>query len=469
MTTWFLRTSGTPLVPPSTGHGTMAGAATGMLPGRPGVTGLLLVGGWLHGVAARLAWTWRDSGDDNLSQALGVSPMELMIAAIAAVGLYRGAAAERLGLPALGFVLLLLVPSSLAAYGALLLFALWVAAGSAGQTRSSALLFAGPGACGLWGVLYEQIAGDWPLRADAILTQGLLQTVLPGVERAGNVLGVPGGHRIVILAGCSTAYGLPLVLLSLAALSLRDGRLPPRFGRAALGLAALYWAANLLRLTCLGVSGDFYRIGHGPYGEMLFDALVIATPLAIAGRLTHGMAGGNTIPVRAAPAGRIWASMLLGLLAAGLGIKAARIAEPPLPPREAQAQAALVAFLANQGWQPAGRQAVTLDGASTIQYFARPGCPGALAVALAPRAPEAASMLRLALGNDMRWLESGVLYQQPPLGLQAWRTTLAAAIARLGGPRDRSMPMLALAPAPGGSGACAPPAADQWRTLAALP
>ena len=273
MTARFIPTAAAPATP-----------AGGILPGRLTVTGLLLIGGWLHGVAARLAWSWRDSADNDLAQALGVSPLELMIAGIAAIGLYRGASAERLGLPALGFVLLLLVPSSLAAHGSLVLFALWVAAGTAGETRSSALLFAGLGACGLWSVLYGQIAGDWPLRADAILTQGLLQAVLPGVERVGNVLGMPGGHRIIILAGCSTAYGLPLVLLGLAALSLRDGRLPPRFGRAALALAAVYTAANLLRLTFLGISDDFYRIGHGPYGEMLFDALVIALPLAIAGR-----------------------------------------------------------------------------------------------------------------------------------------------------------------------------------------
>ena len=96
---------------------TATAPAAGALPGRLSVTGLLLIGGWLHGVAARLAWTWRDSADNDLAQAFGVSPMELLIAAIAAIGLYRGAAAERLGLPALGFVLLLLVPSSLAAHG----------------------------------------------------------------------------------------------------------------------------------------------------------------------------------------------------------------------------------------------------------------------------------------------------------------------------------------------------------------
>ena len=444
-----------------------AGRGTGQ--GHLTVTGLLLIGGWLHGLAAGLAWSWRDSVDSDLAQAFGVSPMELLIAAIAALGLYRGGGTERLGPPALGFVLLLLVPSSLAAHGALILFGLWVAIGTTGQTRASALLFAGLGACGLWGALDEQIMGDWPLRADAALTQGLLQTVMPGIERIGNVVGVAGGHRIVILVGCSTAYGLPLVLLGLTALSLRDGRLPPRFGRAALGLAALYAAANLLRLSFLGVSDESYRLGHGPYGEMLFDALVICMPLTVAARLTREMPAGDPPAARAAPAGRVWAAALLGLLVVGLGVKLARVAEPPLQPREVRAQNAVVAFLAGQGWQPVGRQGVTLDGATTIQTFARPGCAAALAVALAPRAPEAASMLHLALGNEMRWLEAGVLYREPPLARQAWRVTLAAAIARLGGPRDRVMPILGIAPAPGEAGACAPPAAEAWTALAALP
>ncbi len=161
--------------------------------------------------------------------------------------------------------------------------------------------------------------------------------------------------------------------------------------------------------------------------------------------------------------------MLLGLLVLGLGIKAARIAEPPVQPREVQARAAVVAFLAARDWRLAGRQGLTLNDADSIQYFSRPGCPAALAVAVAARAPETASMLRLALGGDMRWLEGGVLYPEPPLGRQTVRVTLAAAIARLGGPRDRVMPILAIAPAPGGSGACATPDAEAWKTLAALP
>ncbi len=445
------------------------------LPGRAAgsgsmtVIGLLLIGGWLHGVLARLAWSWSDSADHDLAQALGVSPMELMIAAIAALGLYRGGGTGRLGLPALGFVLLLLVPSSLAAHGALVLFGVWVSSGTTGQTRASALLFAGLGACGLWGVLDQQLVGDWPLRVDAMLTQGLLQFVIPGVERVGNVVGVAGGHKIVILVGCSTAHGLPLVVLALAALSLRAGKLPPRFGRAALGLAALYATVNLLRLTFLGVSDEFYRLGHGPYGEMLFDALVISMPLVMGRRLTRDMPPRDPTAAGAAPAGRVWARVLLGVLAVGLAVKAARIAEPPLESREERAQSAVVAFLASQGWHPAGRQGVTLDGATTVRFFSRPGCAATLAVALAPRAPEAASMLRLALGGEVRWLDGGVLYQEPPLARQAWRVTLAAAVARLGGPRDRVMPILGIAPPPGEPGVCSPPQVEAWKALAALP
>jgi hypothetical protein len=468
MATRLFRTPGIPSLAPTTRQDVLANPDRRPLPGRLSVTGLLLIGGWLHGVMAQIAWSLPDSTENDLVQALGVSPMEVMIAAIAAIGLTRKPA-ERLGLPAFGFVLLLLVPSTLAAYGSLVLFALWVATGAAGQTRSSALLFAGLGACGLWRVLSGQLAGDWPLRVDAILTQELLQTVLPGVERAGNVVGVPGGHGIVILAGCSTAYGLPLVLLGLAALSLRDGRLPPRFGSAALGLAALYTVANLLRLTFLAVSGDFYHIGHGPYGEMLFDGLVIAMPLLIAGRLTRGTTAGEPVGARAAPAGRLSASVLLGLLVIGFGIKVDRIAEPPQQPREVRARAAVVAFLTARDWRLAGRHGLTPDGGNAIQYFVRPGCPDLLAVAVVPRAPEAASMVRLALGPDMRWLEGGTLYQDPPLVRQTVRALLAAAIARLGGPADRVMPILAIAPAPGATGACAAPDADAWKALTALP
>jgi hypothetical protein len=446
-------------------------ARTAASPWRLSLTALLLLGGWLHCVAAQIAWTWHTDTDTDLTQMLGISPMELMIAGIAGFALYRGARTERLGLPALGFVLLLLVPSSLASHATLTLFALWVASGTKGQARTGALLFAGLGLCGLWSVLDEQLTGDWPLRADAVITKMLLQPWIPGIERLGNVVGVPNGHRIVILVGCSTAYGLPLVLLGLTALSLRDGRLPRHFGYAAAGMVALYVVINELRLAMLGISGDLYHLGHGPYGEMVFDGLIITMPLVIAARLNRTDEPDRPEPpaIRAAPPGRLWATALMALMVVGLGIKGARIAQTPMESKEVQTRNALLGFLSGRGWLPTGQQGLTMDGASTVQYFSRPGCPGTLAVGLAPRAPEAASMLRLALGADMRWLEAGVLYDQPPLARQALRSTLSAAIARLGGPRDRVMPILGIAPPPGETGSCAPPSAAAWSELDSLP
>ncbi len=435
---------------------------------KPHVTGLLLAGGWLHGVAARIVPEWQAGGD--LLPASLVSPLELMIVFIAGYGLSREPVAERLGLATFGFVALLLVPSALVTHAALMAFAILVAMRCHGRSRVSALLFAGLGACGLWGALYDRLAGGYPLQADAAVVQVLLGSVLPHVERVGNIVGVAGGHRIVILPGCSTLFALPLALLGLVALASRGPRLPPRLGRAVMALVGMYAVANWLRLTLLAISAEWYRVGHGPYGAMLFDALAVALPLAVAGRLhVEAEPACDETPRRAAPVGRLLPAVLIGLLTIGLGVKFARLGEPPAPSHEARAQAALVAFMAQEGWSVVARDGLTRGGATVVQSFGRAGCPGRLSVALATRAPEAETMLRQALGGNVRWLEAGTLYQEPPIGQQAWRAMLAAGVARLGGAADRVMPILAIRLPEVGAGACSGPPDQAWQRLVALP
>lgn len=426
---------------------------------------LLLLAGWLHGAGARLPDVFRPGAE--LGPAGLIGPLELLVLGIAVFQLRHAPPRWAAGWQAGAFALALLVPSTLAGNAALLLFALWIAARAGAQARSGALLFAGLAACGLWWVVGERLAGGAPLRADAAAVEHILRLVMPEVQRDGNVVGVPEGHRIVVLAGCSTLNGLPLTLLGLAALCLRGGRLPRGFRWRALLAMLLYAVANLARLTLLGVSDAAYRAGHGAYGQSVFDALVTLLPLALAKRESSAE---PPPPAPDTPPAAWRMAVLAALCAAGLALMAAQLRAPAVTPREVAARAAAGALLARFGWRVIDEATITGDGANTVTMYSHAGCPAPLALAVVPRPSEAAAMVQAALGSQTRWLEAGTLYDAAPLTLHTWHELRAAALARLTGRPDRSMPLLAVSLGGAASGpGCPVPQAGDWQALATLP
>ena len=439
-----------------------------MKPGLPDAaraTALLLLAGWLHGAVPRAEALWQGGADNAASGAAG--PLELLVAGLATAALWRGTV-HSLGIPAFALAAALLVPSAMMGNAALLLFAVWLAWRSNAEARAGAWLFAGLAACGLWWGLGERFLAGAPLRADAAVTEFLLGHLLPGVTRDGNVVGVAGGHRIVVLAGCSTLNGLPLVLLGLAALSLRQGRLAAGFWWRAGLTALLYAAANIARLTLLGVSSGWYHLGHSPDGQMAFDAFATLLPLVLAGR--GGAARLHPAPTPGPRAGAWRLAVMAGLAALGLLLMAQRITRPAGTPREMQAEQSLQGFLAAHGWTLAGRQMLTGDGSSFAMLFSHDDCPARLAVAAVPHGAEAASMTQAALGAGTRWLANGELLAAPPLRAQFWQETQPALLARLGAGPDRTMPLVAVALSKATPQAgCAPPPDAAWVQLAQLP
>jgi len=258
---------------------------------------ILLVGGCLNGFAARGADGLLTDGIlTSVTQMFGISPFEMIIAAIAAESLSRSGGQARgafrwKGLPALAFCAMLLVPIGLLSWIATMGFSLWAAAGCRGAARRGALLTAGLAACAVWWSLGERSLGESVMSLDATATAWMLSMVVHGVHRVNNLVTMPWGHSVVVLITCSTAYGMPLSVLSMVALATRNGVFRGRrVAAVAVGLALAYTVTNVIRLSLLAWSGEFYHIGHGPIGMGTFDALATILTLwaaALARRGSH--------------------------------------------------------------------------------------------------------------------------------------------------------------------------------------
>lgn len=172
------------------------------------------------------------------------------------------------------------------AWGATALLAAGLALPASAEGRAGQWLAAGLCGVMVWQAQALNWLGIWLVMPDAAVTQHLLGLLWSGVERQGNMLGWQGGHQIVVLAGCSTLLGLPLVMLGAVAASSMTGHTPARGVILARALAAggMFVALNLIRLVLLAWTADFYKAVHGDVGQNVFDALVIAMLLLSAGR-----------------------------------------------------------------------------------------------------------------------------------------------------------------------------------------
>ena len=250
------------------------------------VAALLLTGGCLNGLAFRVVTAWKTDGAEAALGLFGVSPIEILVMAIATRLMLAGG--DRLSpattrTAALLFALPVLWPSSSAAWVSVGLYAVFIAASASGRARSAALLFAGLAVQALWASLGEPIAGKIVLPLDAAIVAGALSLVRSGVVQLGNVVGDVDGHRIVVLVGCSSVHALPLALLGWAALCLEGhAALPAGAWRAASLLAVGLIALNLGRLVIMAWSADAYALAHGPWGGLAYDTASILAILTAA-------------------------------------------------------------------------------------------------------------------------------------------------------------------------------------------
>lgn len=229
------------------------------------LSAVLIAAGLVNAAIEPAAHAWYGPGP-----ATALSPLILLVSVIAVAGL---GAASKPGLPPrmadAVFLLVLLVPSSLVAWGATGAYAIWLMADAKTAARHRLLLVVGLCLTAIWQLLAIRLLGRWLLLPDALVTEHLLNLLRGGVERSGNVIEAGGGHRVVILAACSTLQTLPLVLVG--AFAFGGGRPAP-----IVTAGSMYVLLNAARLAMVAWSADLYALLQGPIGQNVFEVLVIA-------------------------------------------------------------------------------------------------------------------------------------------------------------------------------------------------
>lgn len=168
-------------------------------------------------------------------------------------------------------------------------------------------------------------------------------------------------------------------------------------------------------------------------------------------------------------------ALLLGALvvwlSAGFATKATRYFPEPTDSKKIRTEASLENYLATLGWRPDGRDRITANGMYEVLRYAKAGCPGAaLRIAVLGNSREALEATRLRLGDEVAYLEAGQLAAEPQFKAFEARAVAAAALQRLGGPRDNVLPILAIGPWPvDAEGRCALPTVANWAAFDRLP
>ena len=231
----------------------------------------------LHGIAEAVANTF------NISVVVAA-------AALVGLGLARRSPERRIDqkdLLAWGICFAaLLIPRSGASWVALTFVAIYeVARGRrCVETTAAASLFLGIAVTKLWASLALNIFAPFFLSLDAAVVAGLLDVLEGGgVRRSENLIDSASGQPLAVMLGCASLANLSYGLLAWATCkhALMPGwrwdDLP-----AACAVAVSVVVLNLLRMTVMGVSYDWFLLAHGSVGANVFSILVLVIPVAIA-------------------------------------------------------------------------------------------------------------------------------------------------------------------------------------------
>ena len=246
---------------------------------------ILLMGGALNGFIVRIAEQWQlEAGPSIL---FGISPFELITIAVAATLYFESESQATQSRPAetgFGiaeglFLASLLIPSSTMSWIATGAYALFHAMRTCSRTgsgeRTAALLFVGLALCSIWSSVVMKWIAVSVTTWEAGLIWYILSFLRDDIHLSGNIIGIPDGHKIILLIACSTIYGLPKAILGLTAITLFLG--PVNFRnlvRSALVVSVIYTIANLVRLSVMTWSDPAFRLAHGPIGANIFDAVI---------------------------------------------------------------------------------------------------------------------------------------------------------------------------------------------------
>ena len=243
---------------------------------------ILLIGGALNGFAVRIMESVRLNGAETLL--FGISPFELIIVAIAAHLLWMAAQSSDYapGLPEVLVLGVFLIPSSALSWIGVTAYALYLAMGSTGDRRLGALLFVGLGVTALWASIFIKWFAAPITTAEAHFVAGLLLPFRGDVSVSANLIGAIGGHQILLLPACASAYLIPKAIVALAAVTIFMGaKIESRdFVKTVLVTVVVLCIANWVRLAIMTWSNDLYHLAHGPVGANAFDLVQTAIIIA---------------------------------------------------------------------------------------------------------------------------------------------------------------------------------------------
>jgi len=236
---------------------------------------VLLVGGVLNGFAVRIIESIRINGLDTLL--FGISPFELIAAGVACHLLIASARTIDItpSWPEALALAFFLVPSSTVSWMGVALYGAWRASQTDGEARIGAILFSALGITALWASVFMNWFAGPITTIEAHVVTGLLQVVRPDVSVSANLMGVVGGHQVLLLPACASAYLIPKAIVALGALCLFMGAKLDvhRFVKLALSTIAVLALLNWIRLAIMTLSYELYSVAHGPIGANVFDVL----------------------------------------------------------------------------------------------------------------------------------------------------------------------------------------------------
>jgi hypothetical protein len=181
-----------------------------------------------------------------------------------------------------GLSLLLFMPARAATWVAAsgLAVYLWTLPGNDKKLRSAGAVLAALSVQELWGQLVFQLFGHFLLLAETAVIGTILVATRAGMVWHQNIIAEPGGHAIIVLAGCSSFHNISIALLCWVTISrLRnpDWRIRDVVGAGIVASAII--TLNSIRLYLMALDEASYRFWHNGTGSEVFNLSVSLTVL----------------------------------------------------------------------------------------------------------------------------------------------------------------------------------------------
>lgn len=135
------------------------------------------------------------------------------------------------------------------------------------------------------------------------------------------------------------------------------------------------------------------------------------------------------------------------IILCGVGLKVSRY-NAPLQRMDDTFEHRMTSLLQNDGWQIQPAETSTKDSAVRIITFAKESCPAPLHISIVGKTSGLESYLRQKFGDDLAFVQHGVVLQSPSFLRHQMMTTLTRAIDMFSGARSETRPILAVIPAP---------------------